>query len=208
MPCAAAMQGLRRQWTLLSKRAKAWSICGGLSLQIKKKWSTDNHRILCSTKVDRVSDDSILAVITTPSISSPLPLLCVVMKQISKLGAASYPAPKARWGHRWSGVLCCLVLLLQIVTNILDKLLKISDHNNAVEHFFSSPYPFRKSTFQVLLNTCSGAQNGWVPFWFSSIMDVEFHSDSQLHPSLFAGPCYQHRAFKHHHLIFLISAVI
>ena len=35
MPCAAAMQGLRRQWTLLSKRAKrtttakARSICGG-----------------------------------------------------------------------------------------------------------------------------------------------------------------------------------
>ena len=91
-------------------------------------------------------------------------------------------------------MLCYLVLLLQIVTNILDKLLKISDNNNAVELFFSSPFPFRKSTFQVLLNTCSGAQNGWVPFGFSSIMDVEFHSDSQLHPSLFAEPCYQHRA--------------
>ena len=195
----------RPQRATRTTTAKARSICGGFFFtNLKKNWFTDNHRILCSTKVDRVSDDSILAIITTPSISSPLPLLCVVMKQISKLGAASYPAPGARWGHRWSGVLCYLVLLLQIVTNILDKLLKISDNNNAVELFFSSQ--FRKLTFQVLLNTCSGAQNGWVPFGFSSIMDVEFHSDSQLHPSLFAEPCYQHRAFKHHHLILVISA--
>ena len=41
--------------------------------KLKKNRFTDNHRILCSTKVDRVSDDSILAVITTPSISSPPP---------------------------------------------------------------------------------------------------------------------------------------
>ena len=62
----------------------------------KKHSFPHNHRILCSTKVDRVYDDSILAVITIPSISSPLTLLCVVMKHISKLAAASYPAPGAR----------------------------------------------------------------------------------------------------------------
>ena len=100
------------------------------------------------------------------------------MKQISKLGAASYPAPGARWGHRWSGVLCYLVLLLQIVTNILEKncsksVITTTQLSSSFRlHSHSENRHFKFYSTPVVVPKMGGSHLDSVPSWMLSFIQT------------------------------------